>query len=51
METQINEGQVDASRMNYHIIQILPTNSNIPKICNQLDTELNVLEFKLGDHL
>ena len=39
METQSNEGKVDAGRMNYNIIKILPKNINIIKICNQLNTE------------
>ena len=51
METKINKGQVDAGRMNYHIIQILPTNANILKRGNQLNTELNELKFKVVDHL
>ena len=51
MATQIDEGQVDAGRMNYHIIQILPTNANILKRGNQLNTELNELKFKVVDHL
>ena len=38
METQIYEGQVDSGRMNYHIIRIIPTNENILKIGNQLNT-------------
>ena len=41
METQSNEGQFDSGGMNYHIIQILPTNENILKRGNQLNTELN----------
>ena len=38
MSDQINEAQVDAGRMNYHIIQILPANENILKRGNQLNT-------------
>ena len=38
MATQSNEVQVDAGRMNYHIIQILPTNENILKKGNPLNT-------------
>ena len=51
METKINKGQVDAGRMNYHIIQILPTYVNILKKVNQLNTEFNELKSKVGDHL
>ena len=51
MEAQINGGQVDDGRMNYHIIQIIATNINILKTGNQLHTELNELKFKVGDHL
>ena len=50
MENQCDEGQVDSGRTNYHIIQILPTNVNIIKRDNQLNTELNKLKFKVGDH-
>ena len=35
---QIDEGQVDDGTMNYHIILILPTNENIIKRGNQLNT-------------
>ena len=38
MENKSNEGQVDAGRTKYHIIQILPTNANITKRGNQLNT-------------
>ena len=38
METQSDEGQFDASRMNHRIIQILPTNEDILKIVIQLNT-------------
>ena len=41
MATQSNEGQFDSGRMNYHILLILPTNANILKRGNQLNTELN----------
>ena len=41
MTTQSDEGQVDAGIMNYHIIQILPTNENIFKRGNNLNTEFN----------
>ena len=41
METQINEGQVNAGRVKYYIIQILSTNAYILKRGNQLNTELN----------
>ena len=51
VETQSYEGQVDSSRINYHIIQILPTNANIIKRGNQLNTESNESKFKVGDHL
>ena len=51
MANQIYESQVDAGRMNYHIIQILLTNANILKIFNKLNTQLNELKFKLGDPL
>ena len=51
MSTQSNEGQVDAGRIKYHIIQILPTNANIIKRGNQLNTESNESKFKIGDHL
>ena len=51
MATKRDEGQVDAVRINYHTIKILPTNSNILKRDNQLNTEWNELKFKVGDHL
>ena len=51
MATKSNEGQVDDGRMNYHIIQILPTNANISKRDNHLSTEFNKLKFKVDDHL
>ena len=38
MATQSEEGQVDAGSINYHIIKILPTNTNIIKGGNQLNT-------------
>ena len=41
MATQSNEVQVYASSTNYHIIQIIPTNENIRKRGNQLNTELS----------
>ena len=50
MKTQRHEGQVDAVRINYHTIKILPTNSNILKRDNQLNTEWNELKFKVSDH-
>ena len=50
MATQSNEGQVDADRMNYYIIQILPTNKDILKRGNQLNIEFNDLKLILGDH-
>ena len=51
MASQIDEVQVDSGRMNYHIIQIIQTNTNIFKIDNQLNTKLNEFRFKLGNHL
>ena len=51
METQSDEDQVDSGRMNYHIILILATNSNIIKTGNQLNTEFNGLKFKVGERL
>ena len=51
METQIDGGQVDSGRMNYHNIQILPTNENILKRGDQFNTKMNELKFKVGDHL
>ena len=51
MTNQSNEGQVYAGRMKYHIIQILPKNTNILKRGNQSNTELNELKFKVCDHL
>ena len=41
MATQSNKGKVDAGRMDYNIFQIIPTNENIFKRGNQLNTELN----------
>ena len=41
MATQIDGFQVDAVRMNYHIIQILSTNKIMLKRGNQLNTGLN----------
>ena len=38
MTTQSDEVQVDAGKMNYHIIKILPTYANIIKIGNHLNT-------------
>ena len=38
MATQSEEGQVDAGSINYHIIKIIPTNTNIIKGGNQLNT-------------
>ena len=51
METQSNEGQFGAGSMNYHIIQIFPTNKNIIKRGNQLNTQLNEFKLKVGDRL
>ena len=51
MANKIDEGQVDAGRINYHIIQIIPTNDNILKRGNQLKIYLDELKFKVGCHL
>ena len=51
MKTQRHEGQVDDGRINYHTIKILPTNANILKRGNQLNTKLNELKFEAGGYL
>ena len=51
MVDKSNEGQVDDGRMNCHIIQKIPKNSNIPKIGNQFNTEWNEMKLKIGDNL
>ena len=38
MASKIVEGQVDDGKMNYQIIKILPTNENIIKRGNKLNT-------------
>ena len=38
MASKIVEGQVDDGRMNYQIIKILPTNENMIKRGNKLNT-------------
>ena len=38
MATKRNEDQVDDGSMKYHIIKILPTNANILKRGNKLNT-------------
>ena len=46
MANQIDEVQVDAGTMNYHIIQILPTNSYVLKRDNNFEHIIEWIEIQ-----
>ena len=50
METQSNECQVDSGSMKYYRIKIITINADILRCGNYLNTELNELKLKVGDH-
>ena len=51
MNAANDEGQTDSGKINYHIIQILPTNREFLKRGNALSIALNESKFKVGENL
>ena len=51
LNTQNDEGQADAGKLNYHIVQILPTNRNFLMDGHEMKNQLNQLKFKVSEHL
>ena len=49
MNLEEEDAHADAGRMNYHIVQILPTNRDFLNVGRSLNTLLKNCKFKVGD--
>ena len=49
MNLEEEDAHADAGRMNYHIVQILPTNREFLNDGSTLNTMLKIRKFKVGN--